>query len=87
LKATANLRPVFGILGEPLRGSLTIGGEQSDKSQYVPYAHVQFLQQASIRVVPVDYTLDKEDLYDLLDELSGIYICGDSSLSLSDPDY
>lgn len=83
-------RPVIGVLTEPLRGDLykskqvdheddtliTTSSEQS--LSYVPKAHVQFLEQAGVRVVPVDYRLPVEDRFALFDQLNGVYLPGDS---------
>jgi hypothetical protein len=56
-------RAVVGILTEPLRGSLTKEGiEVGEIKEYIPSAHVSFLEQSSLRVVPISYRLDKEEL-------------------------
>ena len=57
---------------EPIRGDLFIkgtekGGQTIDGGidrvpGYVPRAHVQFLEQAGMRVVPVDYRLSRDEL-------------------------
>ena len=50
-------RPVIGILTEPMRGSI----DATSQTSYIPKAHVQFLEQSGIRVVPVDYRLSHAD--------------------------
>ena len=70
-------RPVVGVLTEPIRGDLFIkgtekGGQTIDGGRdrvpgYVPRAHVQFLEQAGMRVVPVDYRLSRDELVAVLD--------------------
>ena len=67
-------RPVIGVLTEPLRGELytadrreEIGSGVDRKAGYVPRAHVQFLEQAGVRVVPVDYRLSRDELVALFD--------------------
>ena len=46
----------MGILTEPLRGSLHKDEEKlSHVNEYIPTAHVKFLEQAGIKVVPVSY--------------------------------
>jgi hypothetical protein len=83
-------RPVIGVLTEPLRGDMykvkeNFYGdqeklhEQSEQSAtYVPKAHVQFLEQAGVRVVPIDYRLSTEERHKLYDQLNGVYMPGDS---------
>lgn len=51
---------------------------------YVPKAHVQFLEQAGIRVVPVDYRLPAEERFEMYDQLNGLYITGDSQMAVTD---
>lgn len=53
------------MLTEPLRGDLVNFEDKSDrysgKTSYVPRAHVQFLEQSGIKVIPIAYT-DSEEL-------------------------
>ena len=56
-------------------------------ASYVPKAHVQFLEQAGVRVVPIDYRLDLEERRDLLDKLNGVYLPGDSHNVVTDEAY
>lgn len=55
-----NRRPIYGVLTEPIRGNMKSKtnneGEQSEEFSYIPKAHVQFLEQSGIRVVPISYT-------------------------------
>lgn len=68
-------RPVIGVLTEPLRGDLFKASdrysqlEQGDDGVpgYVPRAHVQFLEQAGVRVVPIDYRLSRDELVEMFD--------------------
>lgn len=88
-------RPVVGVLTEPLRGDLYHSNDKSservlntdDAPGYVPRSHVQFLEQAGIRVVPIDYRLSRDELVDLFDQLNGIYLPGDSQLAVTDETY
>ena len=89
-------RPVIGILTEPLRGELYTPSNSRFKkdelvdtstASYVPKAHVQFLEQAGVRVVPIDYRLDLEDRRALLDKLNGVYLPGDSHNVVTDEAY
>ena len=56
-----NYRPVIGVLTEPIRGHIKTSDEDyADRrgaQSYVPRAHVQFLEQAGVRVIPIDYSL------------------------------
>lgn len=54
---------------------------------YVPKAHVQYLEQAGLRVVPIDYRLSAEERHALYDQLNGVYIPGDSHLTIKDELY
>ena len=57
----------------------------SDKhTSYIPRAHVQFLEQAGIRVVPIDYRLSTEERFALYDQLNGVYMPGDSHMTVTD---
>ena len=91
-------RPVVGVLTEPLRGDLYKKGaiNVNDKVDrgvekaspgYVPRAHVQFLEQAGVRVVPIDYRLERDDLVALFDQLNGLYLPGDSQMAVTDEKY
>lgn len=82
-------RPVVGVLSEPIRGDLVdlSEGLTSGKLSYVPKAHVQFLEQAGIRVVPIDYHLSHDELLALFEKLNGIYVPGDSHLTVTDEEY
>lgn len=45
-------RPVFAILTEPMRGEIE-GREDIDG--YIPKAHVQFVEQSGIRLIPLSF--------------------------------
>lgn len=56
-------RPTYGIITEPLRGDISKGFENIEHmKEYIPTSHVQFLEQASIKVVPISYQLPEEEL-------------------------
>jgi len=90
-------RPVVGVLTEPIRGDLFIKGTQKSGQTvdggkdavpgYVPRAHVQFLEQAGLRVVPVDYRLPRDELVAMFDQINGLYLPGDSQLSVTNEAY
>ena len=54
---------------------------------YVPKAHVQFLEQAGVRVIPIDYRLSTEERHKLYDQLNGVYLPGDSHQTITDDAY
>ena len=56
-------------------------------TSYVPKAHVQYLEQAGLRVVPIDYRLSTEERFTLYDQLNGIYMPGDSHQTITDDAY
>ena len=88
-------RPVIGVLTEPVRGELFIPdthtlekyATEDEWISYVPRTHVQFLEQAGVRVVPIDYHLKDEDLVELLDQVNGLYLPGDSHMAVTDAKY
>jgi len=40
-----------------------------------------------VRVIPIDYNMDKDDMMDLLSQVSGVYMPGDSHMSVTDEKY
>ena len=62
VQVSDNRRPIYGVLTEPLRGNMKntnnegdqISADTSDHS-YIPKAHVQFLEQSGIIVIPIDF--------------------------------
>jgi hypothetical protein len=62
------------LRGELSQGDFYIGNIE----EYIPMAHVQFLEQAAIKVVPISFKLSEEDLVNKLRQVNGLYICGDS---------
>jgi hypothetical protein len=54
--------PVWGIMTEPIVGNIKGGW-----TEYIPSSHVKFLEQTGAKVIPISYTLSKEDLTRLLD--------------------
>lgn len=59
--------PVWGVLTEPIRGSLDDTSDLSTYSEYIPASHIKFLEQTGAKVIPISYKLSREDLYQLLD--------------------
>lgn len=67
--------------------SMQIKNVEQSNRQYVPRAHVKFLEQAGFRVAYVDYTLSASDLKARLDEVNGLYLHGDSIKALEFDSY
>jgi hypothetical protein len=47
---------------EPIVGNIKGGW-----TEYIPSSHVKFLEQTGAKVIPISYTLSKEELTRLLD--------------------
>lgn len=87
-KVKNNNRPLYGILTEPLRGSVHDGDEQvTNVEQYIPAAHVKFLEQAGIKVIPISFKMPAVELHLWLNKLNGLYIPGDSHQNLLSEKY
>lgn len=48
------------------------------RGQFIETTHVKYLQSAGARVVPIDWQLDDEKTQQLLSQINGVYIPGDS---------
>lgn len=89
------------MLTEPIRGNMKsksaeedeINGlkdksiEESELMSYIPKAHVQFLEQSGIRVVPISYLDSEEKITSMLDQVNGIYCPGDSIKAIVNKQY
>lgn len=89
-----NRRPIYGVLTEPLRGDMQnrnstedILESRVDKFSYIPKAHVQFLEQSGIIVVPISFLDSDEEIISMLGEVNGIYIPGDSQKAITNKKY
>lgn len=58
-----------------------------DEVSYIPKAHVQFLEQSGIHVMPISYLDSKSEILDMLKEVNGVYICGDSHRAIANDKY
>lgn len=88
-------RPIIGVLTEPLRGDMekkdkslfeTIYQISEDKS-YIPRAHVQFLEQSGLLVVPISYLDTDEEIVRMLGEVNAVYVAGDSHKAVANKRY
>jgi len=101
MKISDNRRPIYGVLTEPIRGNMKSKSAAEDRENglkdksideeelmsYIPKAHVQFLEQSGIRVVPISYLDSKEDIINMLDQVNGIYCPGDSIKAIVNKQY
>lgn len=62
IKISDNRRPVYGVLTEPIRGRMRNKKDEtqtyehsSEEVSYIPRAHVQFLEQSGVVVVPIQF--------------------------------
>lgn len=62
IKISDHRRPVYGVLTEPIRGRLRNKKDEthtfdhtSEEVSYIPRAHVQFLEQSGVVVVPIQF--------------------------------
>lgn len=85
-----NRRPIYGVLTEPLRGDLqdSYTGQvkhsvSTEEMSYISKAHVQFLEQSGVIVVPISYLDSEEEILSKLKEVNGVYICGDSHTAIA----
>lgn len=52
--------------------------------QFIEATHVKFLESAGARVIPIDYTLDEDKIKEILNQINGLYIPGDSPSLVTD---
>lgn len=62
IKISDHRRPVYGVLTEPIRGRMRNKKDESqtydhssEEISYIPRAHVQFLEQSGIVIVPIQF--------------------------------
>jgi len=75
-----------------MRGGLFKQGENKTNEKvaadiYIPRAHVQFLEQSGVKVIAVDYRMERDELEKLFDQLNGLYVPGDSYMTQQDEKY
>ena len=89
MQASSARKPVYGVLTEPLEGDLKSKTDKVKVAEhsYVPRAHVQFLEQSGIRVVPISYLDSVEKILSQLEQVNGLYCPGDSVKLLDDKMY
>lgn len=94
VRISDNRRPVYGVLTEPIRGRIRNKKDDSetydhrnDEVSYIPKAHVQFLEQSGVVVVPISYLGSDAEIASQLKKVNGVYICGDSERSVANHQY
>lgn len=81
-----NNQPIFGVLTQPIPDEWRNDLELT-YSSFFESSHVDFLQAAGARVVPIDFTLNKKALEKELASINGVYIPGDSKNGFEDSQY
>lgn len=84
LNAGGYLDDVEDIQVAPQKPHENVLNSTDGRISYVPKAHVQFLEQSGIRVIPISYLDDFENIEVLLNQVNGVYIAGDSQKSILD---
>ena len=76
--------PVYGVLVQPIEVIKEDFVHQPHRQikTFLTSSHVKLLESAGARVVPVDYTLTETKLGELLGQLNGMYIPGESEMLL-----
>ena len=62
-------KPVWCVMTEPQRGSLTKsdGTVEFSFDEYIPVSHIRFIEQMGAQVVAFSYKKTRMDIYALLD--------------------
>ena len=72
--------PIFGILTQPIP-QVWLRDETVYNNEWATFfeaSHAEYLQAGGARVVPVDYRMDDQEFMELLTQLNGLYIPGDT---------
>jgi len=75
--------PVWGVVTEPIHAQL----ENGEWTEYIPSSHIKYLEQTGAKTVPISYQLRDDQLTELLSQVSGVYITGDSSVASQNKRY
>ena len=90
--------PIYGILAQPLSnddpldtadeyGNFAFTESPALSNSFIKMSHVKYLEQGGARIVPVSYRLNENQISNLLSQLNGIYIPGDSQSILENERY
>ena len=71
--------PIIGVLTQPFTALPKTADTTETAKSFIPNSHVKFLESAGARIVPVEYTLSQSKLHEMLEQVNGIYIPGDSA--------
>jgi gamma-glutamyl-gamma-aminobutyrate hydrolase PuuD len=79
------------VLLQPYTDKKEAAKKFSDKDDfsgtYIPAAHVNFLEAAGARIIPINYRMREAKLDKILSQINGIYIPGDSKNVLENEKY
>lgn len=86
--------PIYAVLTQPYTGEsekpdefgqfLPVYDSPKDalNKTFVKQSHVKFLSAGGARVMPLSYRLDRNQLYNLLEQVNGVYMPGDTGAIL-----
>jgi gamma-glutamyl hydrolase len=86
---TVTDEPIIGVLVQPFNIKEESARRISNKldNTYVKASDVSFLEAAGARVVPINYRLHPQALGEMLEQVNGVYIPGDSASNLDNEKY
>lgn len=71
-----NLRPIIGVLTQPLTNDFEKDPRFKGKSSYIMSAYINSLESAGARTVPLIYNGNKQEQLDKIDHLNGVFYAG-----------
>jgi hypothetical protein len=74
-------------MSEPISGTLESDPNRGEFTSYIPTAHVKFLEQAGITVVPLSFRASQDKIESTLRQVNGVYFPGDSPFSVKNQDF
>ena len=81
--------PAIGVLVQPfdtVKDNL-VDYDNIKAKAYLSSSHVKFLESGGARVVPIDYSLPFAKIEELLSQINGIYIPGETEALIYDESY
>lgn len=79
--------PIIGMLTQPFPEEWKDLESTKGYEAYFESSHVEFLQAAGARIVPISYKTPQRKLFEELEQLNGVYIPGDTKSTLKSADY
>lgn len=78
--------PVIGVLVQPfdtVKDNI-LNYENEKAKAFLSASHVKFLESGGARVIPIDYSLPFSKIEELLNQINGIYVPGESESLIYD---